>query len=420
MLGSPLMVAAALSGVQPTLKLDFLSGTALDPRIAFTRASSRTRVNEQGLVETLTTNAPALNHDPVTRARRGLLLEEARTNLLLRSEQIGGAGWNLIDCTVSGNAIVAPDGTMTADKIVEGTGSGVKIPFQTVNKAAVVLTRTMSFYGKAGERTQIRAAFANQNASSAAACDIDLVAGTAGVIGYSGTAVTAASVSVTPVGNGWFRCTMTATFDAGVTGTAFYPSLVNGSGVTIYAGDGTSGLYLWGVQVEDGAFATSYIQTVASTVARAEDVPLMSGTNFSDWFNPAEGTFLVEADTFKPTTLAASATAVAVSDGTANERFLLRFLTGNAEGAIVDGNVVQAQMQQAYTPNSVERLALAYKADNFAFARNGVLAATDFVGTLPTVDRLNFGAPPLNGHVRRLFYWPKALPDRLPHLTLAA
>ena len=131
-----------------------------------------------------------------------------------------------------------------------------------------------------------------------------------GVANYS-------SASIQSVGNGWYRCIAIGTASA-VTGVYF--NISNTATQLAYSGDGTSGIYLWGAQLEAGSFATSYIPTVASQVTRAADVAVMTGTNFSSWYNQTEGTVYTEYDSAGGVTPC----AVSIDDTTSNNRIQVR------------------------------------------------------------------------------------------------
>jgi hypothetical protein len=118
-----LLTTNNLPTVRPTLNLDFANSKIVDPRITFTRASTATRTNEKGLLETVASGAPRIDYDPVTLACKGLLVEEERTNLLTYSEQFDNAAWAKGGASILANAAIAPDGNMTADKLVENTAA---------------------------------------------------------------------------------------------------------------------------------------------------------------------------------------------------------------------------------------------------------------------------------------------------------
>src|SRR5690606_28444125 len=111
----------------PAFSLDFLGDfdasvakiTAGSPTVGtFTRAGdTATRVNDQGFIEPVLANNPRKDHHPITRAVRGLLVEEARTNLCLQSEDYATT-WTPTNVTIGANETIAPDGTVTADKLI--------------------------------------------------------------------------------------------------------------------------------------------------------------------------------------------------------------------------------------------------------------------------------------------------------------
>jgi hypothetical protein len=170
----------------------------------------------------------------------GLLIEEQRTNLLTYSEEFDDAAWSKTRSSITANTIVAPDGALTGDKLVENTDTGTHFVSQSASLIANAVY-TASVYAKAGERTRVQLQTANvANWTASVSTVFDLSAGT--VVSGTGT--------ITPVGNGWYRCSITATFGASNTigGMNIFPVI---SGTTSsYTGDGYSGIYLWGAQLE--------------------------------------------------------------------------------------------------------------------------------------------------------------------------
>jgi hypothetical protein len=108
--------------------------------------------------------------------------------------------------------------------------------------------------------------------------------------------------SITPVGNGWYRCSITYTATAASDLIIF--NVANGDGVFSFAGDNTSGIYLWGAQLEAGAFATSYIPTTTATVTRAADISTSVATSVfeNSWYRQDEGTVFANARTLQSAT----------------------------------------------------------------------------------------------------------------------
>ncbi|WP_156920677.1 phage head spike fiber domain-containing protein [Fundidesulfovibrio putealis] len=100
---------------------NFIPKKTLHPLLSYTRASSATVTDSTGKLRIVGNNKPRYDHDPLTGICKGLLIEEQRTNLLYPSEDFSNAAWTKTRATITANAAVAPDGTMTADKLVEDT-----------------------------------------------------------------------------------------------------------------------------------------------------------------------------------------------------------------------------------------------------------------------------------------------------------
>ena len=183
----------------------------------------------------------------------------AGRNLLLWSEQFQNAAWAATNSSVVANQAIAPDGAITADKIIDNTTNSAHYYGQNVTIVSGT-TYTFSAYVKAGERqfatVQLGGSgFGNQGVA------INLVTG-ANVIRNSPVAS-----SVTSIGNGWWRVSVSAT----ATGTSGLPLITIDDSLNnqFYAGTGTSGIYVWGAQLNPGSTADTYQKTegTAFTVA---------------------------------------------------------------------------------------------------------------------------------------------------------
>jgi hypothetical protein len=191
---------------------------------------------------------------------------------------------------------------------------------------------------------------------------------------------------------------------------------MNNTGTTYanatFVGDGTSGIYIWGAQLEAGAFATSYIPTVASQVTRAADSASMIGNNFARWYNVNEGSVFTEADTSR--VAGDSSNIFTISDGTMDNRITAAAATQYHFYVSVAG-VPQANIDVGtYVDNVFSKNAGAYKVNDFADSLKGSVAGTDTSGTLPVVNRLALGANAvaggqINGHIKRIAYYPRRL-----------
>jgi hypothetical protein len=403
----------------PSLLLDFAKGKTLDPRITFSRASSASYYGADGLLKTATVGQARFDHDPVTGECKGLLIEEARVNLMTYSEQLDNAAWIKTRSSISANATTAPDGTTTGDKLVEdSTASNTHVT--TINCAGTSpnQTITLSVHAKAGERSWIKLTAWNADApTNQVYASFNVSTGTVGTVGNGGNG-SGATASIVSVGNGWYRCVLTGKPDTSGTNSGGGIYLATADNTSTYTGDGTSGIYVWGGQVEVGSFATSYIPTISATVTRSADVVSMTGANFSSWFNATEGTISVISD---KAALAGNFPIVwQLSAGsTTNYMGLLHNSSSNWIRYIdvTVGGVNQATLtggDSALAAGVLTRAAFAYRANDFALSRNGEAAITDTSGTVPTVDRLNIGARydgavPLNGHIAHLAYWPRRL-----------
>jgi len=501
------------SGTLPTLSLNFLS-EVLDGRITFSRTTNATRVDSTGV------------------------LTWASSNQVTYSQQFQNAAWTKTSAANSiANATTAPDGTLTGFKHVPNSGVtlGTGATQTRVQQSPTVTTGVnyiYSIYAKADEFDRIEIAILATPSVNAV---FSLTLGT--VVSFSGTVA-----SISSAGNGWYRCSITAT--AGVTGTA----QVRFSAVASFTttGNGVSGIFAWGAQfeavtyqtlpstynqtvasvyygprfdynpltlaplgllieeqranlllnsnisgtnlstqsvsvtaqsytisfygtgtitlsgaaiqivtgtgaypsrrtftftptagvlvctvtgtvqyaqLEAGAFVTSFIPTAASTVTRDPDNAVMTGTNFSSWYNQSEGTMVAFYDTTAavvPTPLG----AFSVSDTTTNERMQIRRNSANTNAAtiVVDGGTSQYN-QQVVAASGPYRAALAYANSDFRGVNNGTLATAGTSGTVPAVTQAEIGFGQsigyLNGRVSSIAYYASRLTDaQLQALTV--
>jgi hypothetical protein len=339
---------------------------------------------------------PRFDYDPVTLAARGLLIEEQRTNEITRSSEF--STWSVVNASVTSDTTVAPDGTTTADTFTSTTTSGY------VSKAGTTTSKTISIYAKAliGRYFGV----STNGASAADSANFDLQ--TATVVSTGANNV---SASITLVGNGWYRLVVTRGATAG---TDYYFGTFGSTGA---AGNSFA---IWGAQLEAGAFATSYIPTIASTVTRSADVAVITGSLFSQWYNQPAGAFVVDADSY---TVSTTDFVLTASDGTPNNRFGFYRSSANIGGYVVTGNVTQMDfVRSPVTANTPYRAAVAATLNDGNMALNGSLAAGDTSITMPTLDRLGIGnnnsSGFISGHIRSIRYVPVRAADfQLQELT---
>jgi len=403
-------IQTTFPAIKPTLLLDFAKVKQLDPRITFTRASTGTFYNSVGVLSTAAAGVARFDFNPITNDSLGLLIEEQRTNLFTYSEDFSNAAWTKANSSITANAATAPDGALTADKLVENTATADHA-FRGDATISAGATISFSIYAKAGERSNIRLQFADTATTSQTLVFFNLSNGTLSGLQQTGSS-TLGSASITALSNGWYRCVLIGRIDGSATTARCRVSLADTSNNISYTGDGTSGAFIWGAQLEAGAFPTSYIQTVASQVTRAADAAIMTGTNFSSWYNQGEGTFYAEWRLGQDTT----AVCVYQADGGSNSNLIrLRYAVGGTsnDSAVIVGTVSQAALSATtqQTLNSTYKNAMAYRVNDFARSADGAAVITDNFGTLPTLTRFNIGTnsstfEQLNGHIRKLAYYP--------------
>jgi hypothetical protein len=361
-------------------------------------------------------SAPRFDHNPTTGESLGLMGEEARTNLCLQSEDFSTT-WTKVAATVTTDAIVSPSGALNADKLVETTANSTHYAVQSVS--VTTTSRTASIYLKAGERTQARIEHSGNTGGAARRITINLSTGAitgASTIGTGG--LNSFSESIVSVGNGWYR--VISTIDPTVTlgnTQALVIQILDNTGQATYVGDGTSGIYLWGAQLEAGAFPTSYIPTTTATVTRAADVASITGSNFSSWYNQTEGTVfgegrrLTNEPYFRMFSLNNGSSSNVLSMYTDNgPRFSGFKKVNNGSDNYFLGPAVATLTANLKT-------CLSSNSSNSTVSTSGAFIETSISG-MPTVDRFTIGAEwygaPYNGTIKRLTYWP----TRLANTTL--
>ena len=395
--------------LRPSLDLRFALAKKLDPRITFTRGTSGTYFGPDGLMRTAGVNEPRFDHDPITGQSLGLFIEESRQNIALQSENINTSPWDTSTLTFATNSIVAPDGNTTADKLIENPSfSSFKTTAQSVG--TISGTYAVSGFFKAGER--FRGYLQLFGSGGNATVIFNLKTGT--ITGGAGIN------TIAPYGNGWYRVSSTATFTSAT--AAIYIVVQNDSGVSSYTGDGTSGIYVWGAQVEKGAFPTSYIPTVASTVTRSADNADMTGTNFSSWYNSSEGTLYANAKSNGNTTQIPGIAALNNSSSPTTNRVDLRYDQSGSSQSVFNGVGGGGGSMSRISGFSLTnpKFVVSYASQNVNFAANASLISSRTSAFVPSplVNRLLIGTfdagtiRQINGTISRLTYYPIQLTNQ--------
>ncbi len=438
-------MAKVVGGLPPAL--DFMFGSfyrnfvskktlnhGIGSAINFTRASNATFFDADGTLKIAGTNVPRFDHDPATGESRGLLVEESRTNLFARSADFDNAYWTKVESSTHANSITAVDGQLAADKIIESSLLAKHFIKKHITGdqgiSSVGESITGSIFLKASERSKalliLKSTGIGDTDSSGdlhGECLFNLLNGQIDSVTNLSSlnlGVVRGSISVrsVDVGDGWYRCIITVTIVSAAPrpgGWRFEVVLHNGTSIS-YTGDGTSGIFAWGAQLEADAFATSYIPTTTAAATRAADSAVV--TPISSFYNQVEGTVFAEYAGAH-----GNRGVLQFNNNTNDERIgiitsdnstpFLSAVSGATSQAVIGvGSVPQIQ--------DVIKFAGAFKRNDFQAARGGTLGVADTSGNMPAaqsthcyIGSIALGGNNANCHIRKIAYWPKRLPDTL-------
>jgi hypothetical protein len=374
-----------------SLALDLIGNPGVLPTgITVTRPSTATYADNTGTIRTAAVNASRWNY--ASGSLRGLLIEEARTNMLLNSGDVSvGASWvktsfsGPVAPVVTANQATAPDGTVTAASIAYPAVSagGGCIVYQTFVATANPYAVSVWLRGAVGGEQVYLMATPNDGATYYRATAVLTTA-------WQRIAVATPALTATS----WF---VMIGIDLRDVGQSAKPAQ------TVYA---------WGAQAERGAFATSYMPTVLATVTRAQDTCTIPTTG--GWYNATNWSLLAEFQDVP------GATAFfGLSDATfANSCYLgsdaspaLSVVYAPSGGGTASGPVVSR--------TAVNKAAFSFTTTRLALAVNGgaVNAAVQATTPLSTATRLSLGNDPwslstaFSGHIRQVRAWPRTLSD---------
>jgi hypothetical protein len=311
-----------------------------------------------------------------------ILVEPQRTNLSTYSEDLGNASWEKYRAIITDNVINSPSGILNADKFIATANNGThEIVKVTVVGTSTVYTR--SIFAKVGEYNT----FEMYEINSAKGQIFNLATKTISAPQTAGISA-ATSAKIEDYGNGWLKCSMTYT-SVGLADILVI-GLYNGS--LIFTGNGTSGLYLWGAQLEAGSYATSYIPTVASSVTRNAD--LISKTGISSLIGQTEGTIFVN---FVKTHIQDESLLLMIYDNSN--------VSGKRLQIVLDSNhfLFYAQKDPSFalgTPNipianGNHKIAVSYGSNGYKVYLNGVSVYTNASAVVPETNSFNLGSFPV-------------------------
>jgi hypothetical protein len=399
--------------ISPTLNLNFARSKKLDPRITFTRTSSATRTNAQGLIEVVSTDTPRFEHSYNSSTGSvnslGLLVEESRTNLFLRSQDLLTSP-NLTDAGLSSlftatvDALPSPSGsTNETVKFVSTPTTSQGLFLRQTGLSLTAQTYTVSVY----VYVPTQAGITNWAMLWDYADSVDNI-----------------QTTTQTTFDRWVRISGTATLTSTRSFLDFNIRINNSTAPT------ASGftLYAWGAQLEAGTFPTSYIPTVASTVTRSGDLAFINLPS-TGWYNYSQGSLVFQHSTVPWSSTGTSpgypAVGFAQTDGGATNSIQYFFDKGVGTGyyLVRDTNVDQAGLYLSGSPAA--KVGFAYTTNLFVLARNGSQVGTDTSGTVPqSIGTLLLGgnaknvANNFNACISNVIYYPRALSSsQLQNLT---
>jgi hypothetical protein len=340
-------------------------------------------LNSSGDIASVAIDTPAIEYN-TDGTYKGLLVEPASTNICKQSENISTT-WAPNDATPTQSTEETPDGD-TSSKFIKladnNTGGGAKGYVQVYQTLTVAANTkyTASVFFKADQLSFAQLLIQDYDGGTDAYQYFNLSTGA------KGTAVNLNDSKIEAYPNGWYRCSVTWTQGAADTSFTFVILVADSISNNYVDLDGTSSIFVWGAQVEASPIATSYIPTTTASVTRNKDDISLTGA--SDLIGQSEGTLYVEVDWRFAT--ADLQRYLSISDGTESNRIMI-YKTGSDElrmFASADGVTATEQGQTCTAYSGIQKIAFAYKTNDFKLYRNGSSISTDTDGSLAALAML--------------------------------
>lgn len=403
-------------GYSPDLFLDFIedrysanqSEKPFDNLIGFTRSfGNGTITKSDGYVEKLLANTPRQDYNPTTLAKNGLFLQPALKNFCTYSEDPTNAAWSKTLVTaVYDAAVINPYGTLGAVKVIPDAVAGTHLIYNGTSQTAVAPDGIAGkiFVKSAGYN--IRIALNNSTNGDFGQININTTTGA-----INGSPLSTQHF-ITERNDGWWEIDLHAI--AGTSkATRLFLYILDGSYASNFTPDGVSGVYIFGAQITSKI--CKYIPSISIATDDFADVAVLSSsqsTPFANWFNPTEGTFVVEFEPFG-IALSTDRNIISIDDTTANEVIKIDFTDSASDGIkaeIIDGGVSQFSSTIYNFTNGQSNFAvITYKANDSISAANEDLGGLDVAVTLPTVTRMVLGQQ--IGWLKRVAYFGHRISD---------
>jgi len=383
----------------------------------FSRSGQATRVNKDGLIETVGSNIPRLNYpmiDGVVSGCPSLLLEPERRNLITHSEDFTDASWTSLRLSLTGSNNISPDGTLNASEVtLDTTNDSHTLLHSTITGVISQVNHTISVFVKSNGNDKV----ALRDATIGNYVSVDL---SNGVILDENNV----SSSVDKFNNNWYRISLTfASSSNGQIRPSLYllqDSYTSGIPSSAYLGNGVGSVYVWGFQAEQGSYPTSYIPTNGGTVTRSAET--CNGAGDANTFNDSEGVLMFEGisiandSTYKVLSLRGGSNNI-LNVGyslNSNNIYFYKEVNGVSHSPVLP--------QSAVNVLNFNKVAVSYSESIHYLWINGFKTVSSTgVGAFTSLSTLSFdsnGAAPLYGNIKQIQYFNTALTDEeLEYMT---
>ena len=360
----------------------------------FTRNSEATRINENGIIETMGVDVPRIDH--TDGGCPSLLLEPASTNLITYSEDFGATDWVKTNASITTNTTTSPiTSSLTADTFKKTSAVNTvcevkQTPYQNTGN------HTLSIYIKTIDATSVllRLDAAGNSCNSTFTFSTKT---------FASSGANFVSSSYEELSNGWFKLSLVGN----ITSIAF------NSAITMYSNALGESMYLWGAQLEALSYATSYIPTDGTAVTRAAEV--CNGAGDASTFNSAEGVLFIESSLLIDDD---SNKYISLTDTADENKVQIDFdySSSRIQYVVISDSVVYCNIKLTYVGTNTDKIAVKWKVNDFAIWINGVEVGTDTSGSAPiSLDTLKFssssGGNNFEGNVKQLQVFKTALTD---------
>ena len=374
---------------------------------SFSRGSSATRINSQGLIETVASGDSRLEYpliDGVVSGCPSLLLEPSRTNLLTYSEDFSNAYWVKSSAIITSNSIISPDGSLNAS-LLKGDGLSSFPRIQSTVSGSGQISFSVFVKKELSDDVTIYLSGTGIGGGAEASSVYKYTFSTDSFLITSGGTVN--SSESTSFGNDWVRLTLNYTTTT-ITGVRIYPK---------YASTSTDGVYIYGAQLEQGSYPTSYIPNYGTAAGVTRSAETANGAGDATTFNDSEGVLMAEISA-----LANDGTTrrFGISDGSYSNRITLEL---DESSNTLKVFVISADTTQ-YSPSEVlsditnyNKVAIKYKQNDFALWINGFEFDVDNSGDTPiNLSQMQFADgngsdAPFYGNTKQIQYFQTALTD---------